>query len=189
METNRGICPWALKDPLSRAYHDNRWCRLVTDENELFALLVLESFSVGLSWSLILRKEDLIRKNADGLDPKLCASYGEEKVRTLLSLEGMIHHEGKVRSLVTNARAFLSVEREFGSFLAYLRLFTGGKRIDHRIVRTEDLPTVDPISVVLSKDMKKRGFSYLGPTILYSYLQAVGVFDDHLLSCLFHGKV
>lgn len=182
------ICSWALADPESRKYHDERWCRMVQDEAELFALLELESFSVGLSWRLILRKEALLRAAFDGFDPVLCAHYGPEKVEAVLSLPGMIRSRGKVESVIKNAKAFRAVEEECGTFLSYLRSFAKADRIDHRLRREEDRPTVDPLSRALAKDMKKRGFSYLGPVILYSYLQAVGIVDDHLVTCPFHGK-
>ena len=182
------ICPWALKDPDSRKYHDERWCRLVLEDRELFALLELESFSVGLSWRLILKKEALLRAAFDSFDPVLCAQYGPEKVEKLLALPGMIHSRGKIESVIKNAKAFLAVQEECGTFLSYLRSFAKGDRIDHRLSREEDRPTVDSLSRALAKDMKKRHFSYLGPVILYSYLQAVGIVDDHLVTCPFHGK-
>lgn len=183
---NKLICPWARKDPLLRRYHDERWGRKVKDDQELFALLELESLSVGLSWRLILSKEELLRSAFDSFDPMLCSQEGDDKVEQLLALKGMIHHRKKIESVFHNARCFLLIVKEYGSFLPYLEQIAG-ERKDNHLTAEDRLPTVSKESVLLSKDMKRRGFLYLGPVILYSYLQAVGLVDDHLLSCPFHG--
>lgn len=181
------ICPWATTDPLLRAYHDRRWGKRVQEDKELFALLELESFSVGLSWRLILQKEDLLRSSLDGFDPLLCSKRTRERVDELLSLPGMIGHRGKIESVFSNARSFLAIQDEFGSFANYLGQ-TVGARVDHRRTATDPMPTFSNESTRLATDLKKRGFLYLGPVILYSYLQAIGFVDDHLVTCPFHGR-
>lgn len=178
-------CPFGKDDPLNLAYHDRRWCKPIHDERELFAMLELESFSIGLSWLLILRREKELRAAFDGFDPEICANYPDRKTAEILSAPGMIKNKGKIASVRTNALAFLAIEKEFGSFDRYLWSYSGGKTIDHRLKDGDPLPVTDPISDRLALDLKKRGFKYLGPTILYSYLQAVGIVNDHLLTCDF----
>lgn len=178
-------CPWAANDSLLQNYHDHRWCKPVHDEHELFALLILEGFSVGLSWKLILQKETLIRENCNDLKPESCARYDEKKEKQLMELPGMIHHQGKIRSIGINARAFLNIQTEFGSFDRFIWQYTERKTIDHKASDMSLVPTRTPLSEQISKDLKKRGFQYLGPTILYSYMQSIGMVNDHLTSCPF----
>lgn len=176
-------CPWPHYDDLLQDYHDRRWCRPMHDDDELFALLVLESFSVGLSWRLILHKEALFRAHCGGLRPAACAAYGPEKEEELLALPGMIHHPGKIRSIGENARAFLAVQDAFGSFDRFLWSHVDGVPIDHRPQTPADVPSRSPLSEALSRELKRFGFRYMGPVITYSYLQAAGLVNDHLLSC------
>ena len=181
-----GRCPWPGNDVEMIAYHDRRWCRPVHDDKELFALLVLESFSVGLSWKLILSKEALLRKLCDNLDLELCVHYGKEKADALMAEPGMIHHRGKIESIGHNARAFMATAEEHGSFDSYIWSFTEGHTIDHRIADPVDIPSSDALSEAISKDLKRRGFRYLGPVITYSYMQSIGLVNDHLITCPFH---
>ena len=178
-------CPWVKGDEYAIKYHDQRWCKPVHDDREHFALLVLESVSVGLSWDLILRKETLIRQNCDGLNPEICAKYGEEKELFLMRLPEMIHHRGKIRSIGHNARAFLKVQNDFGSFDSFIWRYTDGKIIDHRLTDIAQTPAKNDLSERISKDLKHYGFQYLGPVIIYSYMQSTGMVNDHLLSCPF----
>lgn len=176
-------CPWCLSDPLLRDYHDRRWGRPEHGDRELFAQLVLECFSVGLSWRLILHKEEALRRACGGLDPEICALYGPEKEEELLRTPRIIHHRGKIRSIGENARAFLEVRKEWGSFDAYLWHWTEGKPVVRTPEMLDDIPAEDELSRKVSRDMKKRGFRYLGPVTVYSYMQGVGLINDHLLSC------
>ncbi len=178
-------CPWPHYDDLLRDYHDRRWCRPVHDEDELFALLVLESFSVGLSWRLVLHKEALFRAHCEGLRPAACAAFGPDREEELMALPGMIHHRGKIRSIGENARAFLRVEAEHGSFDRFLWDHVGGVPVDHRPETAADVPARSPLSEQLSRELRRYGFRYMGPVITYSYLQAAGLVNDHLLSCPF----
>ena len=185
--SNGKRCPWSEKDELSRAYHDTRWCRPVHDDSELFAMLVLEAKSVGLSWSLILKREHAIRSACDGLDPDICAGYGEEAELRLLETPGLIHSRQKIHMIGNNARAFQKVQEEFGSFDQYICSFTGGEVIDDQVRAQEETPTVTELSTAISKDLKKRGFSFVGPVIINSYMEAIGIYNNHLVDCPFHG--
>ena len=176
-------CGWVFDSEEMRRYHDERWCKPVHDDDELYAMLILEGMQAGLSWSLIIRREAQIRAAFDGLDPKKVAAYDEEEEARLLTAPGVIHNWLKIHSAVTNARAFLKVQEEFGSFDAYLWGFVNGTPIDHRLKRVEDMPAENDLSRQVSKDLKKRGFRFVGPTIVYSYLQGIGIFNDHVLDC------
>ncbi|MEE3393245.1 MAG: DNA-3-methyladenine glycosylase I [Lachnospiraceae bacterium] len=164
-------------------YHDNRWCKPEHRDQELFAMLVLEGMQAGVSWTLILKKEEAFRKDFDGFDPVKVAAYDQEKVRELLTDPGIIRNFRKIESAITNAQAFLKVQQEWGSFDSYIWHFTDGKVIDHRIKRAEDVPAEDELSRAVSKDLKKRGFKFVGPVIIYSYLQGIGVVNDHSVYC------
>lgn len=150
-------------------------------------MLVLEGMQVGLSWDLILRREQGIRDLCDGLDPAICAGYDQERIQNLLAEPAMIRSQLKVASIVTNARALLRVQEQWGSFDAYDWHFTDGRVVDHRLMDGEELPAQDDLSRTVSADLKRRGFKFVGPLTTYSYLQGIGVVNDHLLSCPFHG--
>lgn len=179
-------CPWAESDPYSRAYHDERWCVPVHEDHELFAMLILEGMQAGLSWQLILKREDGIRSLTNNLDPSVIAHYTQEDEERLCQEPRMIRSKTKIHAMVTNAQAFLRVQKEWGSFDAYIWHFTGREIIDHRLVNPHDMPAKDALSEEISKDLKQRGFRFVGPVIVYSYLQAIGVINDHLISCPFH---
>lgn len=173
-----------IEDPLYVEYHDHEWGRLDLERCHLFELLILESFQAGLSWSTILHKREAFRKAYEGFVPEIVASFDEEKIQSLLGEKGIIRHKGKIRASVKNARSFLQVEKEFGSFANYLLSF-----FDHYPLYEYGL-TVNDIAIALSKDMRKRGFAYMGPVIVYSYLQAIGLIDSHEPGCyLFRGEI
>lgn len=164
-------------------YHDNRWCKPEHRDNELFAMLVLEGMQAGLSWATILNKEANYRQAFDNFDPLLVAAYPPEKVAALLQNPGIIRNKLKISAAITNAQAFLQVQSEFGSFDKYIWAFTDGKVIDHHLKSMADMPAQDALSQNVSKDLKKRGFKFVGPVIIYSYLQAIGIINDHAEDC------
>lgn len=174
---------WAGADPLVRDYHDRRWCHAVHDDDELFALLVLESMSVGLSWRLILHRESVYRESCDGLRPALCALYDEAKTDELMRTEGIIRSRGKIESIGRNARAFEAVRKEFGTFDSWIWSFTDGRIIDHRLEDAASTPVRNELSETISRELRKKGFCYMGPVITYSWMQAIGMVNDHLVSC------
>lgn len=167
------------------AYHDFRWCKPEHRDRELFAMLVLEGMQAGVSWNLILNKEENFRKAFDGFDPKIVAAYDDAKTEALMQDPGIIRNRRKVEAAVTNARAFLKVQKEFGSFDKYIWGFTDGKVIDHHLLDVKDMPAKDALSERVSADLKKRGFKFVGPTIIYSYLQGIGIINDHWEYCDF----
>lgn len=180
-------CPWAEASEYSRLYHDTRWCVPVHDDRELYAMLVLEGMQAGLSWDLVLRRERGIRELCDDLDPVTCARYDEARIQDLLAEPAMIRSQLKVRSIVANACALLGVREQWGSFDSYIWHFTGGRIIDHQLGSEQEMPAQDGLSREVSRDLKRRGFKFVGPVTTYSYLQGIGVVNDHLLSCPFHG--
>ncbi len=166
-------------------YHDTRWCKPEHREQELYAMLVLEGMQAGVSWNLILNKEANFRRAFDGFDPVTVANYGEEKVEALMQDRGIIRNRNKIYAAITNARAFLKVQEEYGSFDAFIWSFTGGHVVDHRLRDLRDMPAKDELSEKVSAELKKRGFKFVGPTIIYSYLQGIGVINDHWVGCDF----
>jgi len=178
-----GRCPWAESSDLMRRYHDTEWAVPSRDERHLFEMLVLEGAQAGLSWATILNKRDRYREVLSGFDPARVAAYGDAELADLLADPGIVRNRLKVRSAVGNARAFLAVAAEQGRFADYLWEWAGGEPIVNRPRSLSELPARTDLSDRLSKDLKRRGFSFVGSTIVYSYLQAVGVVDDHLVSC------
>ena len=166
-------------------YHDTRWCKCEHRDGELFAMLILEGMQAGVSWDLILNKEENFRRAFDGFDPKTVASYGAEKVESLMQDAGIIRNRSKINAAVSNARAFLAVQAEFGSFDAFIWGFTDGKTVDHHLLDAKDMPAKDALSEKISTELKRRGFKYVGATIVYSYLQAIGIINDHWEFCDF----
>lgn len=177
-------CRWA--DPRSEiytAYHDEEWGRPEHDDGKLFEMLILEGFQAGLSWLTILKKREAFRAAFDGFDPQVVARYGPEKVETLMADAGIVRNRAKIQAAIQNARVFLTIQEEFGSFDRYLWGFTG----DKIILNTDDsFPTHTELSDRVSKDLKRRGMKFAGTTIVYSFLQAVGVVNDHELACFCH---
>jgi DNA-3-methyladenine glycosylase I len=176
-------CPWAEGSDAYRTYHDDEWGKPSHDDPHLFEMLLLEGAQAGLSWSTILAKRDNYRRALDGFDAERVARYDEQKLTSLLADPGIVRNRLKVRATVTNAKAFLVVRDEHGSFDAYLWSWVDGAPIINRPVTMAEVPARTDLSDRLSKDLKRRGFTFVGSTILYAYLQAVGVVDDHLVSC------
>lgn len=176
-------CAWAGTDPVYVAYHDTEWGVPVTDEIRLFEFLVLEGAQAGLSWITILRKREAYRRAFAGFDPKRVARFDAAKIEKLLLDPGIVRNRLKVESAVQNARAFLTIQKEFGSFSAYQWEKVGGKPLQNRPATMKEVPPRTDLSDSFSKDLKKRGFSFVGSTIVYSHMQAVGMVNDHVTSC------
>ena len=176
-------CAWVTDDPLYLEYHDLEWGVPAHDDRTLFEFLVLEGAQAGLSWLTILKKRAAYREAFDLFDVEKVASYGEAKVAELLENKGIVRNGLKVRSTVTNAQNFLSVQEEFGSFSAYLWQFVDGQPLVNSWTSSAEVPVTTPESDALSKDLKKRGFKFVGSTIMYAYMQAVGMVNDHEVGC------
>jgi DNA-3-methyladenine glycosylase I len=176
-------CAWAGTDELYVAYHDTEWGVPVYDDRTLFEFLLLEGAQAGLSWITILRKREAYRRAFDGFDPEKIARYDAKKLRSLLANEGIVRNRLKIESTVKNARAFLAVQEEHGSFSDYQWSFVDGEPVVNRFRSIKEVPARTPLSDALSKDLKRRGFSFVGSTIIYAHLQAVGVVNDHVLDC------
>lgn len=179
-------CPWCGDDPLYVSYHDNEWGVPMMEDRGLFEFLVLEGVQAGLSWITVLRKRDGYRSAFDGFDPCVVARYDSTKVESLMENPSIVRNRRKIVSAVENARAFLNVREERGSFASYLWGFVDGIPIVNRWERCEDIPSETDLSRAVSKDMKRRGFSFVGPVTIYAMLQAAGLVNDHLLSCYRH---
>lgn len=176
-------CPWAESSELYQKYHDEEWGVPVHDDRRLFEFLILEGAQAGLSWITILNRREGYRRAYEGFDPSIVACYGEAKKIALLQDPGIIRNRLKVEASVTNAIAFLKVVEEFGTFDAYQWGFVDGKPIVNAFKTISEIPATSPISDAMSKDMKKRGFRFVGSTILYAHMQACGLVNDHLVDC------
>ncbi len=176
-------CDWSGEDPEMVAYHDQEWGVPVHDDHVLFEFLILEGAQAGLSWSTILRKRKNYRSAYENFDPQQIARYDEAKIAELLANPGIVRNRLKVRASIENARAFLKVQDEFGSFDAYIWRFVNGKPLLNRWQRLSELPAQTPESQAMSKDLIQRGFKFVGPTICYAHMQATGMVNDHLVSC------
>jgi DNA-3-methyladenine glycosylase I len=176
-------CTWCGNDPIYIKYHDEEWGRPVHDDRKLFEMLCLEGAQAGLSWITILRKRENYRKAFDRFDAKRIVRYDAKKVKQLLANEGIVRNRLKIASVITNAEAYLRVQKEFGSFDAYLWHFVGGAPIINRRSGMKDIPATTPESNAMSKDLKKRGFKFVGSTICYAFMQACGMVDDHTDDC------
>jgi DNA-3-methyladenine glycosylase I len=193
---NRGLpgprrrCEWAPPDdPLYREYHDEEWGVPLHDDRALFEFLVLEGAQAGLSWATILRKRENYRRAFDGFRPEKVARYDAAKVRRLLADGGIVRNRLKIGSAVRNARAFLEVQKEFGSFDAYIWGFVNGKPLVNRWKSIKEIPAKTPESEAMSRDLIKRGFRFVGPTICYAHMQATGMVNDHVTSCFRYGQL
>lgn len=182
-------CAWSQRSPLEIAYHDLEWGVPVHDDRVLFEFLILEGAQAGLSWTTVLAKREHYRAALDGFDPQKIARYTPARKARLLTNAGLVRNRLKIDSTVSNARAFLDVQAEFGSFDAYVWRFVGGKPIQNKRVTLAEIPASTPISDALSKDLKARGFRFVGTTIMYAYMQAVGLVNDHTLDCHRHNPV
>ena len=176
-------CAWAGTDPLYVAYHDEEWGVPLHDDRKLFELLILEGAQAGLSWITILRRREGYRRAFDGFDPAVVAEYGEEKIAELLQDTGIVRNQQKVRSAVNNARRFLEIQAEFGTFDAYIWGFVDRKPIKNARKAMGDIPAKTPLSDTISKDLVRRGFNFVGSTIMYAHMQATGMVNDHVVDC------
>lgn len=182
------ICPWALKDSFSKTYHDTEWCRPHYDDIYLFEMLILEGAQAGLSWSAILKRREGYRETFFQFDIRRCSEMTETEMETIRQSAPVIRNRRKIESVRKNALIVLSLQKEWGSFSNYLWHFTENKRIIHHVKDGDNLPASSPLSEKVSADLKKRGAVFVGPVIIYSFLQAVGIIDDHLASCPFHSE-
>ena len=181
-------CNWP-GNPLAIDYHDREWGVPVRDDRVLFEFLILVGAQAGLSWDTVLMKREHYRKVFDGFDPAKVARYGEKKKASLMGDAGIIRNRAKIEASVTNAKAFLAVQQEYGSFAKYVWGFVGGKPVQGRRKTSGDIPTRTEVSDALSKDLKKRGFKFVGTTIMYAFMQATGMVNDHLAQCFRHREL
>jgi DNA-3-methyladenine glycosylase I len=182
-------CPWSTTDPLYISYHDEEWGVPVHDDQKLFEFLVLEGAQAGLSWITILRKREAYRKAFDNFDVKKVAKYDKRRIARLLTNEGIVRNRLKIESAVHNARRFMEVQKEFGSFDAYMWQFVGGKPIVNHWKTLKEIPCKSVESDAMSKDLKARGFKFVGTVICYAHMQAVGMINDHIVDCFRHKEV
>ena len=179
-----GRCPWIAPNHQDYIdYHDREWGVPVHDDRIIFEFLTLEAAQAGLSWYTVLRKREAYRKAFAGFDPDKVARYGKRQIESLMKNAGIIRNQAKILAAINNAGRFLEVRETFGSFDAYIWRFVGGKPIVHRIQRLKDFPAISPESDALSKDLKQRGFKFVGSTICYAHMQATGMVNDHVIEC------
>ncbi len=176
-------CSWVKDTPLEIAYHDQEWGVPVTDDLKLFEFLILEGAQAGLSWSTVLRKRENYRQAFAGFDPQQVAQFDEQKQQELLQNPGIIRHKRKIASTITNAQLFLLIQAEYGNFAAYIWQFVDGKPIQNHWATIEQIPVTTSQSDAMSKDLKKRGFKFVGSTICYAFMQATGMVNDHTTDC------
>ena len=182
-------CSWCGDDPLYVAYHDEEWGVPVYDDRTLFEFLILEGAQAGLSWSTILKKREGYRAAFEGFDPEVVARYDERKTAELLADAGIVRNRLKVASAVSNARAFLEVQVEHGSFSDYIWGFVDGAPIQNHWPTLAEIPAKTPLAETISKDLKKRGFRFVGPTIIYAHMQATGMVNDHVVDCFRYPEI
>lgn len=182
-------CPWALASPLEEHYHDHEWGVPVHDDRLLFEFLVLEGAQAGLSWSTILKKREGYRQAFDNFDAATVAAYDDAKISQLLANPEIIRNRLKVHAAVNNAQAFLKVQQEFDGFANYIWRFVDGKPLQNAWTNVKDVPATTPLSDALSRDLKKRGFKFVGSTICYAHMQATGMVNDHLVDCFRYEKI
>lgn len=182
----KNCCDWAMKSEIERKYHDNEWGIPVYDDKRLFEFLVLEYMQAGLSWVTILKKREAMRKAFDEFNVNVIANYSDEKIEELMKNPEIIRNRLKLKALVTNAKAFLEVQNEYGSFSDYLWGFIDNKTIINKWKAMSEIPANTDLSDRISKDLKKRGFKFLGSTVIYAYLQSMGLVNDHLVHCEYY---
>ncbi len=185
---NKIRCSWCEKDDLYREYHDNEWGKPVYDDATIFEFLILETFQAGLSWYTVLQKRENFRKAFDNFDYKKIANYKEDKLQELLNNSGIIRNKLKIKAATSNAIAFIKVQEKYGTFSKYIWGFVDGKPIDNCPKTLSDIPATTEISDQLSKDLKKRGFKFVGSTVVYAHMQATGMVNDHIESCWTRNK-
>jgi len=182
-------CEWCLGDTLYEAYHDEEWGKPVKDDATIFEFLILETFQAGLSWITILRKRENFREAFDNFNYRKIATYGEEKIASLLQDAGIIRNKLKIRATVSNALAFMRVQEEFGSFSTYIWGFVNHTPIKNTFKNHQEIPATSKISDALSIDLKKRGFKFVGSTVVYAHMQATGMVNDHETNCFRYNEV
>lgn len=182
-------CEWAGSDPLYITYHDEEWGVPAHDDRHLFEMLILEGAQAGLSWITILRKREAYRAAFDQFDPEKVARYNDAKLAELLANPGIVRNRRKIEAAVQNARAFLTVQAEFGSFDAYIWRFVDGRPIQNQWTSLAQIPAQTPQSMAMSKDLRQRGFNFVGPTICYAHMQACGLVNDHVITCFRHADL
>lgn len=182
-------CDWSTKEPILIKYHDKEWGLPVHIDRKLFEFLLLEGFQAGLSWLTIMRKRNNFRRAFDNFDFNKAAQYDRKKINSLLKDEGIIRNRLKIESAVSNAKAFLLVRKEFGTFDKYIWGFVNGKPIQNKFKSLKELPARTELSDLISKDLKSRGFKFVGSTIIYAHMQATGMVNDHIVSCFRHKEL
>lgn len=182
-------CSWPGNSTLMNKYHDEEWGVPVHDDRKLFEFIVLDGFQAGLSWSTILNKRENFRKSFDNFEPEVIAEYTDGKIESLLQDAGIIRNKLKIRATVTNAKCFLDIQKEFGSFDKYIWQFTNGKTIINKCKTLNNIPVSTPESDAMSKELKKRGFKFVGTTICYAFMQASGMVNDHLVDCFRYKEI
>ena len=188
MDSNISRCPWANGDEKMTIYHDEVWGKPEHDDQKLFAKLCLDLMQAGLMWRTILYKQENFERAFDNFDIETVANYDEAKYEDLMLNAGIVRNRLKIRAIINNAARIIAVQQEFGSFNAYIWSFTDGKTIKNSYKSMEEIPSSTPLSDAISKDMKKRGFRFVGTTIIYAFLQAVGIVNDHLINCFCYDK-
>ncbi len=189
MKLDLSRCPWPAGKALDTLYHDTEWGVPLHDDQKLFEFIILDGFQAGLSWSTILNKRENFRKAFDNFDAEKIANYDEDKVQSLLLDAGIIRNKLKIRASISNAIIFLEIQKEFGTFDKYIWQFTGGITIQNNWKLTEDVPVSTSESDAMSKDLKQRGFKFVGTTICYAFMQAAGMVNDHIVSCFRHEEL
>ena len=182
-------CAWPTNDPLMIEYHDHEWGVPLHDDRKFFEFIVLDSFQAGLSWATILRKRENFRTAFDDFNPALIAGYQAEKINELLNNAGIIRNRAKINATVKNARAFLEIQKEFGTFDRYIWQFVGGKPIVNQWKSIAELPAKSPEAEIMSRDLIGRGFSFVGPTTCYAFMQAAGLVNDHEVGCFRYDEI
>ncbi|MEJ2250471.1 MAG: DNA-3-methyladenine glycosylase I [Candidatus Lokiarchaeota archaeon] len=182
-------CQWANYNEEMKKYHDNEWGVPVHDERKLFEAIILQGAQAGLSWNTILQKRDNYRTAFDNFDYNKIVDYEERKVENLLQNEGLVRNRLKIESVISNARVFVKIQEDFGTFNEYLWKFVNFEPIQNRLDSMDQLPAKTDLSIQISKDMKKKGFKFVGPTIIYALMQAIGMVNDHLIYCFRYGEL
>lgn len=182
-------CLWPGSDPLMLAYHDTEWGVPEHNDRKLFELLILDNAQAGLSWSTILKKRENYRIALDNFQPEKIATYSEAKHAQLMANPGIIRNKLKIKSHIQNAQAFLRIQKEFGSFDSYIWKFVGGIPITNNLTDQKNIPDKTPLAEEISTDIKRRGMNFVGPTIIYAWMQSIGLVNDHLVSCFRHSKI
>jgi DNA-3-methyladenine glycosylase I len=182
-------CEWGTVSQLYIDYHDNEWGVPIHDDRTLFEFIILEGAQAGLSWETVLKKRENYRKAFSNFDPVKVSRYGDKKIESLMGNKGIIRNRLKITSAINNAKRFLEVQKEFGSFDTYIWQFVDGKPINNRFKSMQEIPATTEVSNAMSKDLKKRGFNFVGPTICYALMQATGMVNDHIVGCFRYKEI